>query len=140
MKTVVFGKKPPMRKHIAAVPESQLPILFNPAARAEEIRRILYAELEQAVVTTACEPTPQEVESLCGEPFRRKRDGQLFRGKSAPGSIYLRGQRVPVSRLRVRSPRGEKNLQSYQAFRDRDALSEDVGRRMLHGVSTRDLP
>lgn len=139
MRTVILRKEPPMRKRIVVVPESQLPVAFDPEARAEEIRRILYAQLEQAVVTTACELMRREVESLCGRPFSRKQDGQLFRGGWAPGSIYLRGQRVPVERLRVRSPEGEKDLQSYQAFRDRDVLSEDVARRMLQGVSTRDF-
>jgi transposase-like protein len=55
------------------------------------------------------------------------------------GSMTLGGRRVPVSRPRVRSADGERELGvvTYEYFADRDPLSRAVMDRMLAGVSTR---
>jgi transposase-like protein len=128
-----------MAKRIVAVAQSQLPVPFDPAARAEELRKLLYAELDRSVVRTVYDLMRREVASLCGEPFSRKGDARLHRGGWAEGSIYLRGQRLPIVRPRVRADKGERDLQSYRAFRDRDVLSDDVARLLIRGVSTRDF-
>ena len=55
------------------------------------------------------------------------------------GSMTLGGRRVPVSRPRVRSADGERELPvvTYEYFADRDPLQRAVMDRMLAGVSTR---
>ena len=129
-----------MRKGTVQDPQSQSHFSFplDPKARAEEIRSHLRDQLKGSIVAGVYKMMVDEVKAYCGEGFDRKGETLMHRGGSAPGSVYYMGQRIPIQRLRVRSAKGEKALHSYEAFRDRDAISEEVARAMLHGVSTRD--
>jgi len=127
-----------MRKRTVQDPESQCAIPFDPTARAQEIRRLLRAKVETSVIEAVQQLMLRELQSYCGDPFAHKEDGQMWRGGSAPGSIFVNGQWIKIRRPRVRSRKGEKELQSYRAFRDRDVISDEVARMMLNGVSTRD--
>jgi len=127
-----------MPKRIVPVPQSQFSFPFDPVSRAEEIRRVLFEQLDTAVVAAVSKMMTDEVLTLSGKHFARKGGERLHRGGSAPGSIYLRGQRLAVRRPRVNKNGKERDLQSYKAFEDYDVFSQDVARLLMHGVSTRD--
>lgn len=127
-----------MPKRIVPVPQSQFAIPFDPRVRAEEIRRALREQMKLTVVQAVQRMMLDEVKAYCGEEFARKGDRLMYRGGSTRGRIFQQGQWIPVQRPRVRTRKSEKALQSYEAFRDRDVICEEVTRLMLHGVSTRD--
>jgi hypothetical protein len=94
--------------------------------------------MKAAAIAGIYEVMKEEVEQFCGRAFSRKGDQHLHRGGSAPGSVWLHGQRVAVERPRVRCGKKEKELVSYRTFRDQEMLSEEVERLLVRGVSTRD--
>ena len=79
----------------------------------------------------------EEVESLCGARFSRKGAALCHRGGSDPGSVLLNGQRIKVTKPRLKREGKELALQSYQALQNFDLVSDKVTAAMLHGVSTR---
>lgn len=127
-----------MRKRNIEVPQSQLPITFDPQARVEEIRTLIRAKLEGSMLATFYEMMNDELLMMCGDRFSRKGDQKYHRGGSVAGSIYVHGQRTPVQRPRVRGENREIELKSYSTLRDRDVISDEVMNTLMHGVSTRD--
>jgi transposase-like protein len=78
-----------------------------------------------------------EVTALAGERYARKSAAELSRHGTNPGSVHLAGQRVPIPVPRVRGPRGEVPLRSYQLFQERAAVNDALLRRVLFGISCR---
>jgi len=80
-----------------------------------------------------------EVDEVVGPKGRHNPDRRAVRHGHEDGSVTLGGRRVPVTRPRARTVdgTGEVELQTYQHFADRDALTAVVLERMLAGVSTR---
>ena len=74
----------------------------------------------------------EEVESLAGERYSRKEDGNPFRrwGSNA-GSIRIDGEKVPIDVPRVRDTdtEEERSLKSYQAMK-----SAEVGPEMVKAI------
>jgi putative transposase len=56
---------------------------------------------------------------------------------SAPGSVIIHGQKVPVQRPRVRDQAKEAKLGSYELFRLDDEMQRRVWDRVLRGLSMR---
>jgi transposase-like protein len=78
-----------------------------------------------------------EVKALAGERYARKSAGEVCRYGSNRGSVRLAGQRVPIPVPRVRGPRGEVPLRSYQLFQERGGMDATLLRRVLYGISCR---
>ncbi len=85
------------------------------------------------------EELDREVVALAGERYARK-DEQVTcrRHGTNPGTVRLAGQQIGIEVPRVRGPRCEVSLPSYESFgRDGD-LNETQFRRVLSGISCRD--
>ncbi len=79
-----------------------------------------------------------EMTEKAGPKGCHDRERTATRNGSAPGSVVLGGRTVPVRRPRAtRTEGGEVHLDSYDAFNDRDLLSQLAVERMLAGVATR---
>ena len=80
-----------------------------------------------------------EVAEIAGAKGKHDPDRTAVRHGHEHGSLTLGGRRVPVSRPRVRTADGERELPvaTYRYFADRDPLQRAVMDRMLAGVSTR---
>lgn len=84
----------------------------------------------------------EEVEALSGKPWSRKdtNGNRVYRGGSEQGRVRLEGQQIAVTRPRLRRgrPAREVPLRSYEALQSYDLLDEEVQRKMMRGVSTRE--
>ena len=79
-----------------------------------------------------------EMTDKAGPKGRHDPDRTATRNGSAPGSVVLGGRTVPLRRPRAtKAGGGEVHLDSYDAFNDRDLLSQLAVERMLAGVATR---
>lgn len=105
--------------------------------RVGEIRDLVNVQMQGAAILLMQNLFKEEVERLCGRPFSRKSDGENHRGGNDPGSVKLQGQRIAVTKPRVKSEGREVQLESYQAFQDFDLLCDKVMKHMINGVSTR---
>lgn len=82
----------------------------------------------------------EEVEALTGERYSRKPSGhRLRRWGSNPGSIRIKGERVPIDIPRVRDVEAgkERPLESYQAMK-RTNVPDELVERILLGLSQDD--
>jgi putative transposase len=81
-----------------------------------------------------------EVTRLCGERYQRQAQRLHTRYGHQPGVATLAGQKMSISRPRVRHADGgrEVALESYARLQSPDAMPGAVLRRMVRGVSTRD--
>ena len=78
-----------------------------------------------------------EVSYLTGERYRRVREDRSFhRWGRAPGSVIAHGQKLPISRPRVRGER-EVKLGSYELFRQDEDMRRQVWERVMRGLSMR---
>lgn len=117
-------------------------VSFQPAFKVvqdaeSQIREMVHSQMRGAALELLQNLFTEEVEKLCGKPFSRKENG-FYRGGSEKGSVLLNGQRMNVTRPRIRKSNQEVELESYSAFQSFDLLCEDVMKSMLVGVSTRD--
>ena len=82
----------------------------------------------------------EEVESLAGERYSRKEDGNPFRrwGSNA-GSIRIDGEKVPIEvpRLRDKDAEEEHTLESYQAMKEAE-VGKELTDSILLGLSQGD--
>ncbi len=80
-----------------------------------------------------------EVEEVVGPKGKHDPDRSAVRHGHEPASVTLGARRVALSRPRVRSAEGEREvaLETLGHFATRDALTDVVLERMLAGVSTR---
>lgn len=83
-----------------------------------------------------------DVEQLCGPRDQHNPERLAYRHGRQPGSVALGGRRVPVTRPRVRTADGsrELSLPSYELFRGTELLGRLAMERMLAGLSTRRYP
>lgn len=104
----------------------------------EEIRSMLAHELKESALNLVKDLFKAEITELCGELFQRKSTELFHRAGTNPGSILLKGQRIKVTKPRVKHNKKEVELNSYSALQSYDMLQDRVMGHMLHGVSTRD--
>ena len=82
----------------------------------------------------------EEVESLAGERYSRKEDGNPFRRwGSNSGSIRIDGEKVPIDVPRVRDTDAEeeRSLESYQAMKSAE-VGPELTKAILLGLSQGD--
>lgn len=80
-----------------------------------------------------------EVIQLVGERNKHNADRDCSRWGSQNGSVLLAEQRTPLSKPRVRTRDGKKEveLQTYKALNEKDFLNEQAAAKLLSGLSTR---
>ncbi len=61
----------------------------------------------------------------------------MARWGTAPGSVILHGQKVPVDRPRLRDQAQEAKLGSYELFRRDEEMQRRVWDKVMRGVSMR---
>jgi putative transposase len=83
-----------------------------------------------------------EVSQLCGSRYLRQPQRELSRHGHQPGVLVLAGQKLPISkpRVRYRDGHGEAQLVSYQALQRPEAMPQAALRHLLRGVSCRNYP
>ena len=110
----------------------------NRATPPQLVREVLREQIHTAMLGLIGDMFQQEVQFLCGPRYQRNREADAHRAGNEEGSIYWDGQRQPVRRPRARDDGGEVKLESYQALRDYDVLSDEVQQLLIRGISTRD--
>jgi transposase-like protein len=103
----------------------------------QQIRSMIEEKMRGSVLSLIQDLFSEEVGRLCGSKFSHKKGSYAHRGGNDPGSVLLRGQRVRVTKPRVRQDGEEMHLESYSALQEFDLLCDKVTRHMLSGVSTR---
>jgi transposase-like protein len=78
-----------------------------------------------------------EVSWLTGARYRRQDGRSLQRWGSAPGSVIVHGQKVPLPRTRIRGGNGDVKLGSYELFRRDEEMQRQVWSRVMRGVTMR---
>jgi transposase-like protein len=81
----------------------------------------------------------REVQELVGARYSRKNHGRRPWGRN-PGSVYLGDVKVPIEVPRVRDIKLNREvvLKAYDHFQDPKRIDDQIIRRVLKGVSTRD--
>lgn len=123
------------KKNLTGNVLSQIKLAKNPL---EEFKDLLRKKLRATSLRLAVDLMEEELLELCGTRFSRKSEELSHRTGSDPGTVFLGGQRVKVQKPRARNSDGDEiKLNSYEALRDFDLLSEKVTAHMLRGTSTR---
>lgn len=109
---------------------------------AEACRDGLMAVAVEAGLATAVAIMNEEADALCGGWNARDPERDHERGGTAPTSVVMGGQRLPVRRPRVHAVddgerAGEVSLATYGVFSQGDLLARVAMERMLAGVATR---
>jgi putative transposase len=122
----------------AAVREIQLPL------DREELLTLMQDSLETLAVElgllVASGLLEDEVTRLCGRRYERQPERVHTRYGHQQGVATLAGQKVAITRPRVRQADGggEVPLEMYARLQSPDAMPSAVLRRMVRGVSTRE--
>jgi len=137
-----YRKRRPCDKR--AQPAAELPrevqLLLDPA----ELTRILQEEVRnfatEVGLKVALQLLEHEVTERCGAKHERSGPRELYRHGHQSGSITIAGQKLPVSKPRMRKAdgSGEVELARYADLQNPAAMPEACLRRMVRGVSTRD--
>ncbi len=77
-----------------------------------------------------------EREEIAGRDYEPI-DSSIRKWASQNGSVFIGGQKIKVSRPRLRGPGGEMRLKSYERLRDSGQFSEELLGKMLRGLSGR---
>ena len=96
-------------------------------------REGLMAVAVEAGLATAMAMMRSEAETLCGGWNARDPERTHVRGGSAPTSVVMGGQKLPIRRPRVRSVEGDEEvpLETFGVFSHGDLLNRVVVERML---------
>jgi transposase-like protein len=102
-------------------------------------REGLMAVAVEAGLATAMAMMRSEAEALCGGWNARDPERTDVRGGTAPTSVVMGGQKLPIRRPRVRTvdTDEEVSLETFGVFAQGDLLNRVVVERMLAGVATR---
>ena len=63
--------------------------------------------------------------------------GEGERWGTAPGSVIMHGQKIPIARPRVRYQQREMKLGSYELFRQDDSMQRQIWERVMRGLTMR---
>ncbi len=120
----------------------EVPINQDNKISLEDVRALAVEMFEAKVKASATEYVIQlmneEVESLCGSLFSHKAKMNLARrGGNEKGSVSINGNRVSITKPRVRKDNKEYPLKTYQNLHSTDNLSGFIYAMMMNGISTR---
>lgn len=80
----------------------------------------------------------EEVRQLAGDRHQPDGDRRAWRWGTEKGFCVVDGQKVPIDRIRLRTPqKSEQRLGSYELFRRNTPLDKAVWERLMLGLSTR---
>lgn len=105
--------------------------------KSELIQELFEERAKQAAFSLGVELLERDVESLCGARYSRKAEGDCYRFGKEQTSIVIGGARYQLERPRIRGSEGEVYPSTLKKLREQDLLDEEMKRRMLLGVSTR---
>lgn len=120
----------------------EVPINQDNKISLEDVRALAVEMFEAKVKASATEYVIQlmneEVEGLCGSLFSHKaKMGLARRGGNEKGSVSINGNRVSITKPRVRKDNKEYPLKTYQNLHSTDNLSGFIYAMMMNGISTR---
>jgi len=78
-----------------------------------------------------------EVSWLTGARYQRRDGRSMERWGTAPGSVIIHGQKVPLQRPRIRGGNGDVKLGSYELFRREEEMQRQVWSRVMRGLTMR---
>ena len=124
-------------EHLAEVLPAELVVEL--AGIAGLCREGLMAVAVEAGLAAAMAMMRSEAETLCGGWNARDPERTHKRGGTAPTSVVMGGQKLPIRRPRVRSVESDEEvpLETFGVFSQGDLLNRVVVERMLAGVATR---
>lgn len=126
------------RQAVEQAAEVQLPLSIEALAEfARESLRSFAIEVGLKLAECLLE---DEVARRCGARHERQTTRSETRHGHQPGYVTLGGQKVRVSKPRIRSThpgQGEAELENYALLQSPDAMPEATLRRMVNGVSCR---
>ena len=99
---------------------------------------MLQAKVRASATEYVIQLMNEEVEEVCGNLFSHKSKTKLaHRGGSEKGSVSINGNRVSITKPRIRKDNKEYPLKTYQALHSTENLSSLIYAMMLDGISTR---
>lgn len=113
------------------------PLILQSFLSNRELQAKLMEDCRNAALTFARVLMEQEVERLSGAKFSHKSDGQCWRGGSDKTRIVVGGEKMQVTRPRVRNEDGEVKLSTLAQLQDQDIFDDEIKNKMIRGVSTR---
>jgi transposase-like protein len=113
---------------------------FDRDAAQVLMRHELHGLASELAMLMALRFLEEEVNQLCGPRYQRWPDRERTRHGHQRGVVTLAGQKVPITKPRVRTMAGqdEVELATYTALQRDDAMPEAALRRLVRGVSCRD--
>jgi putative transposase len=140
-KTVRQAERKARRKALHREVRGALQLAFD----EEEVLALLQGSLDTVAIELGRQVVIQflerDVDELCGPWYQRQPERSATRYGHQSGFACIGGQKVSLSRPRVRSTRpdeGEVPLPIYEKLQQPDALPQAFLRRMVRGVSCRD--
>lgn len=104
---------------------------------SREVQAQLMEDCRNAALSFARALMEDEVERLAGKRFSHKLQSQCHRGGTDQTRIVVGGEKVSVTRPRVRNQEGEVELSTLERLQDQDIFDEEVRDRMVLGVASR---
>jgi len=104
---------------------------------SRDLQEKLMQDCRNAALNFARALMEDEVERLAGSKFSHKSDNQCHRGGTDQTRIVVGGEKVSVTRPRVRNLKGEVELSSLKRLQDQDIFDQEIKERMVRGVSSR---
>ena len=123
------------RSHLTNDP-GNIQLILPLAEIAERLRNGVDHMLFEAELELLQLIMEDEVSSLTGGRYRRD-GGSLRRWGTAPGSVIVHGQKVPLQRTRIRGGNGDVKLGSYELFRRDEEMQRQVWARVMRGLTMR---
>jgi transposase-like protein len=114
----------------------QQPILQS-LLSSRELQTKLMEDCRNAALNFARALMEDEVERLAGKKFSHKTETQCHRGGTDQTRIVVGGEKVSVTRPRVRNCDGEVELSTLARLQDQEIFDDEIKDKMVLGVSTR---
>ena len=104
---------------------------------SRDLQEKLMQDCRNAALNFARALMEDEVERLAGSKFSHKSENQCHRGGTDQTRIVVGGEKVSVTRPRVRNNKGEVELSSLTRLQDQDIFDDEIKELMVRGVSSR---
>ncbi len=124
------------RSHLTNDPGA-IQMVLPLAEIAQLLRQGVSQLLHEAEVRLLLTIIENEVAWLAGERHIPRADRGVRRWGHASGSLVLHGQKVPISRPRLRDQQGDVKLGSYELFRREEEMQRQVWERIMRGLTMR---
>ena len=103
----------------------------------QDLQAKLMQDCRNAALNFARALMEDEVERLAGSKFSHKSENQCHRGGTDQTRIVIGGEKMSVTRPRIRNDKGEVQLSSLTRLQDQDIFDDEIKERMVRGVSSR---